>query len=233
MSYGILVQNSDNRVIIDETYSHIYPRIAGTASVGSTYPPTSFNAGDTVFASCNSSGYIGLGVNNSGQTTWMDPDNPPAFFSGPSAGYSYVIGSKMAGNLSSGSGYGLEVYNSSSQMVYTTAPYQFFRIIAAGSYAGTAANQLGVQIPFPNFQYQGVEHGEFEDLRNIYVLVNNTSHLRLYIPGFANQDFLIGYRYEYTTGYRGRVWLVNETRYSSLVFGFDGASLDYLIVEKI
>lgn len=228
MSYGILVQNSDTRVILDETYSHIYPRISFQKSGGDVYPgSTSYQTQDLVLVSCNSSGYIAIGSDSSSNaaylTTYLGGYHPA-----PTSGYTVVLGSKMAGNITPAtSGYGMEIYNSSSQLVYTTSPFQFFRVLAVGNYQGAAANQAATELSFPS------SIGLFEDLGNIFVLINNTAHLRLSTPPFFSLDIIIGYRYEYVSGTQGRVHVCVQDKSYGTAYGVDGVGLEYLILEKL
>lgn len=231
MSYGILVENSDNRVILDETYPHIYPRISFSRSGYDSYPgSTQYQAGDLVLVTCNSSGYVGIGNTSGGSATYLSVSAYPtlptysANHTPPTSGYTVVLGSKMAGNLTpANSGYGTEIYNSSSQLVYTTAPYQFFKVIGTGTVSTPQNQQIPVEIAFPSLD------GEFENLKNIFVLANNTAHLFVVNPYFG-YDGLIGYRYEYTSGNKGRVYVTVRSFSNS---GIGGINFNYLIVEKI
>jgi|SRR6056300_1394064 len=236
MSFGITVQNFDGRVTLDETYPHIYPRTTITVNGGAAYPGTGHQSGDLVFANSYNDGYIAMGALSPGgaasyMTTSQGTNRFPVSF-----GYFIYFASKMAGNIvTAGSGYGIEVYDSSSQLVYTTDLSQTFRVVASGSFAGAAQNQPATELSFPS------AIGEFEDLTKIYVLLNNTQHFRLNDPVFEEFESIIGYRFEYTTGTyiepgkRGRVHVCNQAYWASedAFLGIGGRSLDYLIVELI
>jgi len=236
MSFGITVENIDGRVTIDETYPHIYPRTTITVSSGAAYPGTGHQSGDLVLANSFNDGYIGIGaLTNGGAGSYMTTSEGTNRFPA-SFGYFVYFGSKIAGNiLPAGSGYGIEVYNSSSQLVYTTDTSQAFRVVASGSFPGAPQGQPAIELSFPS------AIGEFEDLTKIYVLLNNTSHFRLNDPGLGEYENITGYRFEYTTGTyvqpgkRGRVHVCNERyRASDGAFvGIGGRPLEYLIVELI
>jgi len=236
MSFGITVQNFDGRVTLDETYPHIYPRTTITVNGGAAYPGTGHQSGDLVFANSYNDGYIAMGALSPGgaasyMTTSQGTNRFPVSF-----GYFIYFASKMAGNIvPAGSGYGIEVYDSSSQLVYTTDLSQTFRVVASGNFAGAPLDQPATELSFPS------AIGEFEDLTKIYVLLNNTQHFRLNDPVFEEYESITGYRFEYTTGTyinpgpRGRVHVCNEYYRASTdsFVGRGSSSLDYLIVELI
>lgn len=236
MSYGITVENFDGRVTLDETYSHIYPRTTITVNGGAAYPGPGHQSGDLVFANSYNDGYIAIGsLTNGGAASYMTTSEGTSRFP-DSFGYFVYFASAVAGNIvPAGSGYGLEVYDSSSQLIYTTDLSQTFRVVAAGNFAGAPFNQPATELSFPS------AIGEFEDLTKIYVLLNNTSHWRLNDPVFEESDSIRGYRFEYTTGTyiepgkRGRVHVCNE-RYRPSDDTFVGnvsGTIEYLIVELI
>lgn len=133
--------------------------------------------------------------------------------------------------MASQSGYGFEVYNSSSQVVYSaTAKENNFNILAMGKFTNTGYSADPIEISFPSAT------GTYPDLSKIYCLMNNTTHLKLYFTlpfggTGANDDYLAGYRYEYTSGSAGRVHVCNKL-YSGGTYPA-GFSIDYMIIEVV
>lgn len=235
MTYGITIQNTDSRVQIDENYTNIYLSTSTeqSANVYANYPPTGYSNGDLVFGRAKSNGHMGIGLNGLQRKWYFEPDagDLPHLYDPPSSGYGYYIAKNYAGNVTSQNNYGFEVYNSSSQVVYSaTAFNNNLTILQAGLIPAGSATEI-------TFPVSGTY-----DLTNVYCLVNPTSNFLLEITlresGFnilaGYTDFVTGYRYEYTSGNNGKIHICNKA--------YDGINntedvsfreFTYLIVEIV
>lgn len=234
MSYGILVENVDGRTQIDETYSNLYfsSTTEASAAAGAAYPPSGVSLADFVFARAKSNGHVAVGVNDG--TDGGGYSGPAFMYSNnlsinrivaPTSGFGYYVCKKFSGNISaSTSGYGLEVYNSSSQVVFSTNSFSAnFKILAAGVMgSGTFS-----EIPFPSATTT------YSDLTKVFVLMNNTEHTRVYVPVYSiDYEETIGYRYEFVSGNAGRVHVCKKGGNGSNIGPISGGeTISYLIVE--
>lgn len=245
MTYGISIQNQDGRIQIDENYSSIYRATTkATASVGAAYPPTTLSNGDLVFARPKSNGHMSIAFLDPNQTQGdlFFGQTYNAIYTQPSSGYEYFIAKKTAGNITaSGSGYGLEVYGPGSEVVFSATGVQnTLKVLATGKVHYTAGAGLANEDAFPTASTT------YPDLTKIFCLIPDTMNFRYYIPPIggifggtpsAALDVHVetGYRYEYTSGNAGRVW-VNSKQYDNTSPGTEYAyntPLNYLIVELI
>lgn len=233
MSYGILVKNIDGRVQMDENVTNVFPDPAteGSAIVGSEYPPIGISSSEMVAVRAKSDGHVAVGVNADPNTTY----NGPAFmstnnyyitrFEGPTSGFGYYVLKPYAGNVSpSITGTGFEIYNSSSQVVFSATESSInFKIVALGNY-GTAAEEA---LPSATTTYP--------DLTKLYVLINATTHTRVYVPLYdLDYEEIIGYRYEFVSGNAGRIHICKKGGNGSNIGALPGGtSIQYLILERI
>ena len=137
MSYGIVIKNSDSRVQIAEDFSNMFVNSTGNASRGAAYPPTGFSAGDMVACRATSTGYAAVAYDNvtNNRYEFGDIRTSSTFYDDASA-FQFKILRPFAGNVSSSNDYGLEVFTSSGDVVYSTSKENFVRIATLGTASG-------------------------------------------------------------------------------------------------
>lgn len=134
MTYGLYVINNGNKVQIDsdEEYSGCYADAASTSTRGAALPVLDHRL---LFARPNSlSGQIGIYEGYWGDNTVMSQN--PNYFQ-----------SRLMKNLPSTTGYGLTVYNSSSEMIFSSKNLEYsFDIIAHGIMPAGGDTHLTVNV---------------------------------------------------------------------------------------
>lgn len=228
MSYGIQVQNTDSRIQIDENYSNVYKQSSGSATASTAYPPSGYTNGDLVLCRAKSSGHVGTGLGNSRQF-WSTGVNTLSY-TAPSSGYEYLIARKIAGNISpASSGYGLEVFNSSSQLTFSaTGISSNLRVLASGELTTTNGSTTDTfELDFPS------STGTYSDLTKIFCVINGASHLRVYVPYLGlDIEWATGYEYTFTSGNAGRITVFNKVLDSGTEYA-GGGQFSYIIMELV
>ena len=196
MSYGIEVKNKYGSVIINET-SQTYLSNAtaySTASPGSVYPPAGVSL---------TSDYLVFGAPavNQNKIVGFDPASTTTiywdFSSEAPTSYRW-ISFKKSDLFSPGSGYGLQVFDSASDLCYDSTENTGFRILQIFR-MGSAVSRL-------TFPTQTTTYSNFQ---NVFVLLNT-----LPISGNA---YLNTYKatYEWVTSTTGRISLYSGNLFSS------------------
>lgn len=157
MSYGITVINKYGSVIINET-SQKYQATSttyGTASPGSTYPPTGTSLNDDflIFGAPAVSQSKIVGVNSSGSLVWNNSASAPTSYR--------WIAFKRSDLFTAGSGYGLQVFDSGGDLCYDSTVGANFRIVEVFS--------LGGRVPALSFPSQTTN---FSNFQNYFILMN-------------------------------------------------------------
>lgn len=229
MSYGIQVQNTDSRIQIDENYSNVYKQASGNATASTAYPPSGYTAGDLVLCRAKSSGYVGTGFGTVRQF-WSTGNSLGYSYNAPSSGYEYLIARKIAGNISpASSGYGLEVFNSSSQLTFSaTGISSNLRVLASGDLTNTNSSTTDTfELDFPS------STGTYSDLTKIFCVINGGTHLRIYAPELGlNLELVTGYEYNFTSGNAGRITVSNKILDSGTEYA-GGVQFSYIIMELV
>lgn len=232
MSHGIIVQNVDSRIQIDETYSNIYKHSSGNATATTAYPPSGYSNGDLVLCRAKSDGHVGTGINpNVGRAFWSTASGSGTiYYTAPSSGYEYLLVKKVAGNITpASSGYGLQVFNASGDLIFgATDLSSNLRVLASGVFSNTNGSSTEArEIAFPSASTT------YSDLTKIFCLINTATHIRIYAPELMlNVEQAIGYRYDFTSGNAGRIFVCNKYRdYTTELTA--GASITYIIMELV
>lgn len=231
MSYGLLVQNQDNRIQIDENYSNFYYLSNGeqSATPGATKPTLS-QSSDLLFARAKSSGHICIRVG----TYWWDADKFPH----PTSGIGYFIAREVSGNISpAGSGYGIEVHSPTStaanpDLYFSSGSYERgINIVAAGTFTGTSGSGGPYEVALPSAT------STYPDLTKLYCMMNNTFGLDIYFnTGFGDPidgEIVVGYRYEFVSGNSGRIHVCLKEKQYSFTPAVVSGQMNYLIVEAV
>ena len=229
MSYGIQVQNTDSRIQIDENYSNVYKQASGNATASTAYPPSGYTAGDLVLCRAKSSGYVGTGFGTVRQF-WSTGNSLGYSYNDPSSGYESLLARKIAGNISpASSGYGLEVFNSSSQLTFSaTGISSNLKVLASGDLTNTNSSTTDTfELDFPS------STGTYSDLTKIFCVINGGTHLRIYAPELGlNLELVTGYEYNFTSGNAGRITVSNKILDSGTEYA-GGVQFSYIIMELV
>jgi len=252
MSYGIEILNNNNRILIDENYPNIgFVSTATTTTNLSTsgrqsYPGiTGYTTGDLVFSrtATNTNGFIANGWDHQGGFTlnkwWEYIEGPrntsnqePQDFFEPSSVVSYLL-RDMSGIYSpSTSGYGLEVYKSNGDVIFTSNISKHFSIIASGSFNASVSNVTHIDFPSST--------GTYSDLDKYYCLMNPTFAAE--IPIFTTLNAALrGYQYTWTSSTTGRIRVWNTGfQWLNYINNVNGPTLTkpdidrhYMIIKEI
>lgn len=226
MTYGILIENQDQRVLIDsDNYINLYFDTESTIARGSTYPPAFHSANNSlmfaqpvipsgqtypydVYISGRNTFYTdgaGFGTSNiwyNQSATWPSPANYK------------VVQYKLSSTKSrSNSGYGLQVFSSANTLVLDSAPEnRAMNIIATGS----SSNSILL--------------GTFSNLNKIYCCINNCIYHTYYIPPVFVETFY-GFRYRWTSNTTGNLYAYGQTRAAGSTIDI-GFREQYLVIEE-
>lgn len=232
MSYGIEIKSSDDRVQIAQDFSNMFVNSTGNASRGAAYPPTGFSAGDMVACRATSTGYAAVAYDDVTDNRYEFGDTRTSTTHyDDAAAFQFKILRPFAGNVSANSAgdYGIEVFTSSGDVVYSTSKENFVRIATLG----TASGDSVVRYP---------ASGTIDLSKHFALFGNALGHLYVeitfFIEFFGNItqtfEYMQGYQYNYTSGNNGYINITNEARFdgvkqnSSVVGDFD-----YCIFELV
>lgn len=157
MTFGIEVKNKYNTVIINDTTQTYLPLYTSyqTASPGSAYPPASLSSSDEVliFAApaVNQNKVAALTPNAS---TWDNSAEAPT-------SYRWIAFKRSDLLTSPTSAYGINIFDSSGDLCYTTVEEVGFRILNIF--------QVGGRVPDLTFPSQT---GTYSNFQNIFILMN-------------------------------------------------------------
>lgn len=216
MAYGIEIQNQDGRVIIDENYPNFFvgnvSELPVSAAAGDAYPPTGYTAGTLVLARTpvNTDGYVSRAPN-----LWSAPYTYTKFEF--ACDYYLVKPFDIASPATSG--YGLEVYDSSADLIFSaTSNNKMFEVVAVGEIP--ASDTTTIEIHYPS------STAVLDNLSDYFVLLNTTMSWAYF--GVRTH---IDYYYDWTGTDSGRIHIVR-----SRTFGLNppepiGFSMQYMILR--
>jgi hypothetical protein len=224
MSYGIEILNNNDRIVIDLNYANfgLFSNSLSTATPGSTYPGlANTTSSDLILARANNTanGRVARGVV---ANTWCGTTDEAA-----SAIRYYVLRRFDQLNPSTAAGYGVAVYNTSSNVIFTSNIAKNFEIVAAGTHNSAASNTLNIAFPSSTTWYS--------DFDKYYCAVNASICFYLVIPSFPNaliNAYRVAYRYQWANSTHGRI--IVESQY------FNGTSnttlnrdFHYMILKEL
>lgn len=226
MTYGITILNNDNRVQIDENYSGFYPttNIASSAAFASLYPTpgsdiiaarpvgttgdrfgVTFSSATTELYNPATNAFYWGGRGNNATVTEKQPQVPYPITNG----YKYYTLRKYSDNISANSGYGLGVYSSTGQTLFSSAAREKnLQIVSIGVLPTHPLQFVSTGSPWsntgdlPNVVYYPSSTGEVNDLDKHYCVLNsantNLSEVLLNF-GYGSTSFYyhFGVLYEY------------------------------------
>lgn len=227
MTYGILIENQNQRVLIDsDNYINLYFDTESTIARGSTYPPAFHSANNSlmfvqpvipsgqtypydVYISGKNTFYTsggGFGTSNvwyNGTTVWPSPANYK------------VLQYKLSSTKSrSTSGYGLQVFSSANSLVLDSAPEnRAMNIIATGT--STASILLGT----------------YSNLNKIYCCINNCTYHTGSVSGITSFRFT-GYRYRWTSNTTGNLYAYSQVSVLGSIVDIGFFDQNYLVIEE-
>jgi hypothetical protein len=196
MSYGIEILNNNDRIIIDLNYANFgfFSNNLSTATPGSSYPGlANTKSSDLIIArsNTNSNGMVSRSISPSTWATTLEGAASETRY--------YVIRRFDELNPSTASGYGFAVYNTSSNVIFTSNIAKNFEIVVAGTHNSFVANTLTIAFP-SNTTY-------YSDFSKYYGAINNTICYYLvvgFFPTVINQ-YRVGYRYIWANSTHGRI----------------------------
>lgn len=225
MAFGIEIINNNDRIIIDNNYANfgLLSTTVSTATANSSYPGLAGNVvSDLVVAraAVSANGLVSRGVPN----RWAETN---AGF--PSSVSYYIIRRNDTLVSPQSSGYGLEVYANTGNVVFSANISKNFEIVAVGNFNGVAAN--AVNLAFPSTT------GWYSDFDKYYCVVNPT-YSQYFITGFPSVTSYIyaaGYRYIWANSTHGRI--VVESNYQGLFpatgYQKNGRDFHYMIMKEL
>lgn len=256
MSYGITIYNQDGRVLIDELISNQAPTTNSPNSV-------SYNAAFPIAGTSGNNFILVKPATGSNSLVCLDTYYPASKKVGPvnnvsgslpsppiASSYNFYELTAFAGNFSpSTSSFGIEVYNSSGQVNFSSlARDKVLQAVAAGTVGiGSGGSQsMGAtwssSTNLDNVIYYPSAGGTVSDLDKHYVLINNTSFNCTDYPGgeFAGPvhiELVQGYEYIWTGGTSGRIKMHNYFKTDNYIWNSPGTALNstwqYLICKEL
>ena len=226
MSYGIEIQNSDGRVQIAEDFSNVFIQSSGSASRGASFPPTGFSAaaGDIVISRATTTGYTSVGGSGNSGTFGLTNTSQTQF--DDAAAFQWKILRPFAGNVSSSSDYGIEVFTADGDLTYSTSKENFVRIATVGAMSGSgtvrypATGTIDLSKHYCMLSRTGLGH--------FYLETEITFELGTFIIASENMQ---GFQYNYTSGNNGHIVVTNK--YISAGSESDNGPFQYIIFETV
>jgi hypothetical protein len=223
MAYGIEIQNADGRIVIDTSYANFgfVSTSTSTAAQGATYPGLvgANTTIDLIAARANTSanGYVSRTYN-----TWASTG-----LGAVATNIYYVIRRFTTLNPATATGYGFAVYNSTSNVIFTSNITKNFEIVATGIFNGSVSNATNLAFPSATTWYS--------DFTKYYAIVNATNLSES--AGIPPNNFQVRtcYRWVWANSTHGRILLESSLAFgTSLTRGnpFD-TDFHYMIVKEL
>lgn len=228
MAFGIEIINNNDRIIIDNTYSNFgyFSINSSTASRDSTYPGIANTvSSDFIIARAANSanGHLAKGIGGGGTDTW----GPVSAQQGVSSVVFYVLRNNTRFINPGTSGYGVEVYANTGNVVFTSNITKNFELVALGNFNSKSANVTNIAFPSSTTWYS--------DFTKYFVIMNNTFSFYLAevppspnFPGIPGVDWRQSYRYQWANSTHGRIFV--ESRSGNTTIDFD---FHYAILKEI
>lgn len=225
MAFGIEIINNDSRVIIDDTYANLLPTSINFSTVtpNTAYPGAiSVQSGDFVIARANTNSNGMVGLKYIPEQRWTDFQTPNDF-------KYYVLrrASTLYATNSINTGYGLQVFNSTSSVVFNSNISTNFEIIAVGVFNSNVANVFNIAFPSNT--------GWYSDFSKYYCVINNT-FVRTFTtapPVPITLNHWIGYRYVWANSSYGRIVIENNSITAGGPLTKHNADFNYMILKEI
>jgi hypothetical protein len=226
MSYGIEILNNNDRIVIDTNYANFgfLSTSLSTATPGSSYPGLAGTvSSDLIVARANNTanGLVSRSINSASWATSLEGAASTTRY--------YAIRRFDSLNPSTASGYGFAVYNTSSNVIFTSNITKNFEIVAVGTFNSFVSNTI--QLNFPS------NTGWYSNFDKYYVVVNNTRAQYELIPsgvGFYAKFYRVCYNYLWANSTHGRITVTsyNYDGLSNLNFKIN-TDFHYMILKEI
>jgi len=219
MSYGIEILNNNDRIVIDINYANFgfLSTTLSTATPGSSYPGLAGTvASDLIVARANntSNGLIAKSIIGQWVANTQDA---------PSTTRYYVLRRFDSLNPSTSSGYGFTVYNTSSNVIFTSNIAKNFEIVTVGTFNSSVSNTNNIAFPSSTTWYS--------DFDKYYCVVNPTLYFQYTFLG-ATSTRRIGYRYLWANSTHGRIIIENNIRQGTALVKLN-LDFHYMILKEL
>lgn len=211
MSYGIEIKNTSGNIIIDDTYRNFEVSASGSKVPGNAYPGISgFNLGtDMLMAKPNrvSENFLDIAINYSSTPSWGGDFSSP--FTNPNS-WSYKV--LRPSVTIPGSGYGIEIFNSSGQLCFSSNTLEVFNVMAAGNFRGGFSNNGAIYTSATNTTTLEFSPASYESIEDYYISTANLWFLSI----FGGYSYIYA-RYHYVNN---TIYISTNTQvYTSFVIG--------------
>ena len=224
MSYGIEIQNTDSRIVIDTNYANFgfFSTNTSTATQGATYPGLAgVNTSiDLIAARANTTanGYVSRTYN-----TWASTG-----LGAVATNIYYVIRRFTTLNPTTATGYGFAVYDASSNVLFTSNITKNFEIVATGIFNGSVSNTTNLAFPSNTTWYS--------DFTKYYAIVNATNLSESAGP-FPPNNYQIRacYKWVWANSTHGRILLESSIALGTYLTQGNPFDTDfhYMIVKEL
>jgi len=221
MSYGIEILNNSDRIVIDLNYANFgfLSTTLSTATPGSSYPGLAGTVtSDLIIARANTSsnGVVGRNISLG---SWVTTQGEAA----SSIRY-YAIRRFDSLNPPTASGYGFAVYNTSSNVIFTSNIAKNFEIVTVGTFNSSVSNTNNIAFPssttwYPNFD-------------KYYCAVNPTI-IFTYIFSGVLAIRTVGYRYLWANSTHGRIIVESNLRQGTSPIQKLNLDFHYMILKEL
>lgn len=228
MAFGIEIINNNDRIIIDNNYSNFgyFSLNSSTAARDSAYPGVANTvASDFIVARPNTSANGILG--RSSQFGLAPKWGPPSVQGGVPSAIFYVLRNNTRFIPAQLSGYGVEVYANTGNVVFTSNVTKNFEVVAVGNFNSKTANVTNIAFPSSTTWYS--------NFTDYYVVINNTISYYLApvppqdnFPGIPGIDFVVGYTYRWANSTHGRILITSYSGGIPIDFDFH-----YMILKEV
>jgi hypothetical protein len=220
MSYGIEILNNSDRIVIDLNYANFgfFSNNLSTATPGATYPGLANTvASDLIIARANTSsnGVVAKTVANTWVTTQGEAPTTLSY---------YVIRRFDSLNPATASGYGFAVYNTSSNVIFTSNIAKNFEIVAIGTLNSTASNTNNIAFPSATTWYSNFD--------KYYCAVNPTVSFTFLVSGVLS-IYTVGYRYLWANSTHGRIVIESNLRQGTSPIQKLNRDFHYMILKEL
>lgn len=235
MSYGLYVENQDQRILIDSsTFINLFYDAEGTLPVGSAWPPTVFTPSNSLFFArpeIPTGATFPLTQYITGETTtynftngttsggtWQTPSLGSSLWV-PPANYRYVNYKQSSTKGASTSGYGLQIFSATNTLVFDSGPEQKSMTIVASSNSSPDNTLIGT----------------FSNLNKIFCNLNNlktnTVVFTSTLPGASFSYFYFtGFKYVWTSSTAGSLYFVAQFSSNGLISSISDGP--YIVIQE-
>lgn len=231
MAFGIEIINNNDRIIIDNNYSNFgyFSLNPSAAAAGSNYPGVANTVGsDFIVARANTTanGFMSIGIGASGNNVWLSSGQQR----GANSAIYYVLRNNTRFINPQTSGYALEVYANTGNVIFTANITKNFEIIAVGTLNSFTSNTMNIAFPSTTTWYS--------DFTKYFVVMNNT--FSFYLPHapplVTGLDWKLAYRYLWANSTHGRIFVeCNSQGTTANPTPLGGIDIDfhYMILKEI